>query len=331
MAKWRSEIHQLIHAFYNVEIASTNKRHFGIILTLIGFLLYAFYTILFQIETFRHKPRMDFASYFFEFGVFNLGVLLFFLLFLPIKGLPFFKCKMPHLVFTRGLFSVVCVWFYSLVSIWTSNIGNALLYSTDATWTLLVLAYLGVKVQKYGVYGILIGLAGVVIVYAYELSHLQDLIGGGFGLTSGFFLGLLIIMTRFIVQNDDALTIGFYQGVVGVITSFVIWIIAICFTSFSLPPFQGVLTMLFSGFVFGVALFCFVEAVMYAEAHIIGVISYFLPVFMIILEWIVYQKEISLPSLIGVILIISGGLITIYASYGQGVFPTKKLPGTHLP
>ena len=72
--------------------------------------------------------------------------------------------------------------------------------------------------------------------------------------------------------------------------------------------------MMFSGFLFALTLFCFIEAFYYTEVQIIAGVSFFLPVFNETFNWMINQTIVSTTTIIGSVIITIGGLMAIYAS-----------------
>ncbi|MFA5420032.1 MAG: hypothetical protein WC341_16380, partial [Bacteroidales bacterium] len=119
-----------------------SKRHLGIILTLVGFLLYAFYGVLFEMEEDRSLAPISIGTIFVEFCIFYFFMFLAYVPFCFAKGFRFFKCQNPKLIILRAIFSIICIWFFSIARIWNTHADNSILYSTDAIWVVIILLIL---------------------------------------------------------------------------------------------------------------------------------------------------------------------------------------------
>jgi len=317
----------LAEKHHQVPVVTTEKRHLGIILTFVGWMLLAFYTVFFQVNTLKPDQIISssLSELFIDFTIAHLSMGLFFFCFCIIRGVKFLKSKEPKLVATRSAFAIISLWCYTLSRVWTETVDNSMLYSTDAFWVVLLLAFLGIKVGRISVVGVLIGLLGVLYVYIYDLNSQYDLIGGFIGIASGLTLGVITIITTYLVKQDPPIRIGLYQSIFGVISSLILAIVFGLLEGWKFPDQTSVLTMIFSGFFFAMMLFCIWEAFYYTEAYIIGAISFFLPVFVEFINWIVTKETVPLSTIIGSIVISFGGLIVIFDSY----FKDKKIHRKH--
>ncbi|WP_420421691.1 DMT family transporter [Simkania sp.] len=302
---------------HQVPVVTQEKRHLGIILTFVGWMLLAFYTVFFQVETLQ--PNQIFTSslstLFIEFTIAHSAMFVFFFLFCIIRGVKFLKPKEPRLLFVRSITAIISLWCYSLSRVWTNTVDNSMLYSTDAFWVVIMLRLLGIKIRVAALIGILIGLAGVIYVYSYDIRTLYDLIGGTIGTLSGVTLALITIITCYLVKQDPPIRIGLYQSIIGIASSLLLAIIFGTIYGWKFPDYRSTLTMIFSGFFFAMMLFCIWEAFFYTETYIIGAISFFLPVFVEFINWIVTKETVASTTVTGSIIITIGGLIVIFDSY----------------
>lgn len=311
---------------HQVPVVTAEKRHLGIILTFVGWMLLAFYTVFFQVRTLNPNQILSNAlsELFIEFSLAHLSMGIFFLIFCLIRGRKFLKPKEPKLIIARSAFAIISLWCYSLSRVWTQTIDNSMLYSTDAFWVVLLLAFLGIKVGKTTIVGVLIGLAGVIFVYSFDIHSEYDLIGGVIGTTSGLTLGIITIITTYLIKQDPPIRIGLYQSIFGFISSLILAIIFGTIEGFKMPDQTAVLTMIFSGFFFALMLFCIWEAFYYTEAYIIGAISLFLPVFVEFINWIVTKETVPSSTIIGSVIISIGGIVVIWDSYAKDKKNGKK-------
>lgn len=199
--------------------------------------------------------------------------------------------------------------------IWSSNIDNSTLYSTDAFWLVLILYILHIPSPKGVGIGILLGTAGVGFIYYQDLSSESSIIGGLFGIFAAFLLAILIFLTRFMVRRDPPLRIGFYNSLIGV-TFFLAGTIVFGFIhGWELPNVSAVFLMIISGFIWAIALFCFLEAFYFTENHIIGAIGLFLSVFTEMFNLAVSGEIFSLATFWGILITSSGAIIVIISTY----------------
>lgn len=312
---FKEETRKIVEAHHEAPIIHPAKRHLGIILTIAGYLFLAIDTIFFQVEAFSKQALNSFYAIFFEFTVLHFIMFLTFLVFCLSQGKSYFRCNKPGYVLLRGVIGVAALFFYSLARIWSSNVDNSMLYSTDAFWLVFIL-FLITTLPSKGVWiGILLGTAGVLFIYSLDFSSVSDIIGGTFGTIAGFLLAVIIFLTRYMVRRDPPLRIGFYNSLIGLGVFFIGTVSCGFLESWGLPSSSAILLMTISGFIWALALFFFLEAFYFTENHIIGSIGLFLPIFTEVFNWAINNKTFSLATFIGLLVMGSGALIVIISTY----------------
>lgn len=314
--KYRA-LSKLAEEHHRIPTITAGKEHLGIILTILGWLSYALFTVLFEreVEMFHIKVSESLFQLFLEFSLFHFFMFLVFFAFSIPYGLRYFKSKEPVLLYWRVFFAVTGFWAYSFARVWTNTIDNSLLYSTDAGWVIVILMLLGIKISKISVTGIAISLIGVVAAFLF-LRSTHDVFGGILGAFSGFSLAVLTVITSYLIKQDPPLRIGLYQSSIGCISSFLLAIVFGFVQGWKLHiNFTEILTQCFSGFTFAFTLFCIWEAFYYIESYIIGALSFSLPVFLIVLGWILNSDQISPQTLLCSLIISLGSVLVIFDSY----------------
>jgi len=305
---------------HQVSIVKTQKRHLGIILTLIAVLLLAFYTLIFKKEYSEQNISRVMALAFVDFFLLHLFMSIIFFIFCISNGKKYLKPKEPKLIIWRSIFAILSFWFYSLAVIWSKKLDNSILYGTDAVWVAILLYPLGIKINKIALLGILVGFLGTIFVYFFDINSLYDFIGGILGTLSGLTLAIVVIMSSYMVKKDSPLRICLYNSLIGCIVSGIFYLFygfEIGWISLSM---NDIVLSIFSGFLFSLILFCFLEAYFYVESYVIASISYFLSVFIIIINWVILQKQLPLTTILGSFIIVLGSLIVISSSF----FKEKK-------
>ena len=328
LKKYRTLI-KLAEEHRQVPLVTNEKRHLGIILSIVGWLLFAFYTILFELEIKKQQVEVakSLTAIFIGFAIFHFFMFLVFLSFSLPRGIKFFKPKEPKLLYARSFFAIIGFATYSLSRVWTSVVDNSMLYSTDAFWIVIFLLLLGIKLKRVAIFGVIVGLIGILFIYWFDTKTLHDIIGGIFGSVSGFTLALITIITSYLVKQDPPLRIGLYQSFFGFMFFSFCSVIFGVFQGWQMPNFFDFVTMSFSGFFFAFTLFCIWEAFYYTESYIIGVLSYFLPVFIIVLGWILNQEPFTFNTFVGTFLLTLGSFIVVIASYLTNKGNRKKTFG----
>ena len=313
--RFGKEIRKVMEAHHEAPIIHPAKRHLGIFLTIAGYLFLAMYTVFFQAEAFSKYEVNSFYSIFFEFAVLHFVMFLTFLPFCLSQGKGYFRCNKPMYVFWRGVLGVAALFFYSLARIWSSNVDNSMLYSTDAFWLIFILYLVGIPSPKGVWIGILLGTCGVLYIYSLDLFSIRDIVGGFFGTIAGFLLAILIFLTRYMVRRDPPLRIGFYNSIIGLLAFSLGTIICGFSGGWECPKISAVFLMTVSGFIWALALFFFLEAFYFTENYIIGSLGLFLPTFTIIFNWVINKESFSFETLIGLLATGLGVIIVIIYSY----------------
>lgn len=283
-----------------------SKRYVGIIFTLVAWFLLGFCTVIFK-EPYQKNPA--FVNFFFQFASMFLVLLIFSI---P-KGLKFLKPVKLGLVLTRGFIAVITYYSYFIAKVWISDIDNSMLFSTDALIIPIILFFLlNIKIDVLGWIGILIGFIGIGFVYSFDikLNTFHGFLGGCTGIFSGFGLGVIVILTSYMVKNDPPLRIALYQSFIGTILSGIIVLF-----NWEMPQISDLLYMICTGTFFALALFLFLDSFFYTEPYVIGVLGYSLVFFVEIFNGIIYKETISSSTIIGSTLICTGGALTIWDSY----------------
>lgn len=328
------EVHNLVDAHYEAPIIHPKKRHLGIILTMAGYIFYAIYTVFFQVDAFRSHAINDPYALFFELTVLHFIMFMTFFAFCWSQGKRYFICTKPWFVFLRSFTAIGVLVFYSLARVWTSNVDNSMLYSTDAFWLIFFLYMLNIFIPKGVWAGVIIGTLGILYIWALDFTSTHDIIGGSFGTLSGVLLAITIFLTRYMVRRDPPLRIGFYNSLFGLVFFGIGTVIFGHIKGWELPHISTVPIMIVSGFIWALALFFFLEAFYYTETHIIGAIALFLPIFTETFNWAINNESLRWATLIGSIITGVGGLIVIIASYRndkKNPHKTKKFEQFEIP
>ncbi len=321
---FKTDIQKIKESFHEDPIIHKSQRHLGIILTIVGYILYALYTVFFQTEVFKNHASNSMYYIFFELTVLNFVMTLVFLIFCLGQGGNYFKCNRPLLVTTRGIFGFLIMIFYALSKAWSDKIDNSILYSTDSFWLILFLHFLHFRFPKGVWLGVIVGTVGIFFIYTFDSGSDQAITGASFGTLSGICLATVIFLTRYMIRRDPPLRICFYSALISFMGSAFCTFIFGLSETFELPTYSSMYVMAVSGLIWGLALFCFLESFYFSENHVIGSIAFFLPVFVETFNWEINSKILNWESLIGSIIMTLGGIIVIISTYRHD----KKRPNT---
>jgi drug/metabolite transporter (DMT)-like permease len=205
---------------------------------------------------------------------------------------------------------MITYYAYFASKIWIDVIDNSLLFSIDSlVIPLLMYIFFGVFIGRTAVIGLLAGFLGICFVNVFDFKFYSW--GGVIGISSGIGLAFIVVITSYMVKKDSPLVIAFYQSLIGVVSAGVL----MCFTGWKSLDLINLTSIICQAVFFAVALFLFLDAFYYTEAHIIGALGYTLTLFIIFLEALILGKVIDLYSLVGTILVCGGGLTVIINRY----------------
>ncbi len=301
---------------HHVPVVDPSNFHLGILFTAIGWILISLYTAV--IEKIALTSTIDtsssFSYLFAEFSVFHLAMLAVLLIFSASQGKHYFICKKPTLVITRGVIAYVSFISYSIAKISTDTIDNTILYSLDPFWLIVILWFVGIKVKRSLTLVMAIGAVSLIFIYHEDLIAHSPL-SWFFGTSSGLTLAIITLMTSYMIKQDPPLRIGLYHSAIGLFFSLTLLCIGIISGDRYLPSLSNLLSMAFSGVLFAIALFCFLQAFYYTESYIISVTSFTLPLFTLWSSWIVNNKLFSTSSFIGTMVTSIATLFVFFLAY----------------
>ncbi len=312
---------RVAHEHHQVPKVDAGKYHLGIILTAIAWILIAQYTSILEKINQHQPPSM--AERMTKFGILmciiHFTMLTVYSFFVLIGKKGYYKCENPKGVIARGCGSFVSFLTFSLAKIATDSIDNTILYSLDPLWILLIMAYIGISIPKTQRVMIIFGIITMLFVLREDLAN-HSLLSWICGTVSGQTLALITLMTSYLIKRDPPLRIGFYNGVIGLIGSVIFTLISSIFSGFPEISTFDIFSMIYSGIIFSIALFCFFESFYYTEAYIISVTSLVLPIFMIWNGWLIDVSTFNLDSLIGTSI---AAVVTLYVFFAE-YFEEKK-------
>lgn len=236
----------------------------------------------------------------------NLICLVLFLPWFAKKGFSRLKTKRIGLHLTRdvtGLFAFFAL-FFSIKMIPLTN--AMLLNNTAPLWIPFVIyTWLRIRIKKYLWWGMVIGFLGIIFILKPGGDAFQ--VGSFLGLASGVLLGIALVALRRLAVTEPADRILFIYCL---FSTFITAPFAISdWTSFS--PINW-LFMLGTGISLMFAQLLISHSFSHGKASILAPIAYTAVLFSGILEWLIWDRIPGLLSIMGMILVIIGGILSIY-------------------
>jgi len=231
------------------------------------------------------------------------------------QGWPLLKTTRKGLHLTRdfcGVMSFFCL-FLSLKSI--SLVDGVLLQNTAPLWIPLVaFVWLKIKVRGHIWWGMLLGFLGIILILKPGFGVLN--IASLLGVASGIFLAVALISIRRLASTEPTTRILFYYFLFGTIVT-----LPFLFIHFVTPSLKDFLYMLGVGISMYIAQMLITYSFKHGKASTYAPIAYSAVVYSGILGWLIWNTIPDFLSLIGLLLVIIGGLISLYYE--------RKLAKTH--
>lgn len=282
------------------------RRYVGILFILFAWFMLALSTVT---STTISPGIPNFVTFFFNF----LSGLIFYSIFYFLKGLKFLKMQQPFLVLLRGSLGIVTYYLFVFSKIWANGVDYSILLSMESIFVpIFMSAILKVKYQIPVWLGVSIGFLGVGLLSTFNVNVFSS--AGIAGVSSGALLAIMVMLTSIIVYNDAPPRIAFYQLLIGVIISGIIALF-----NWQTPSLHDLGVMSYSGLLYALALFLFLDAFYYTEPHIIAMLGYSLVFFTEFIDWISNGIIPSSGTIYGFIFIIVGGYIVIFNSYKRDI------------
>lgn len=215
------------------------------------------------------------------------------------------KLKFPGATLLMGAVEGLSIYFYYLALETTTITNTTLLVYTAPVWSVLLAAlFLGERVEKRTVWGILASLAGVVVVS--DMSKLSvdpvNMKGSVYALLAGFFYSAMAISSKRVAEKTTPLYAAFWQYLVIIFMSL----------PFALPLTVPQLTsnmpsLLYLGWAAGgVAFILYMEGIARVKGQVIQVIT-MLEILVASLSGILLLGEgVTVQTIIGASLILAG-------------------------
>lgn len=237
-----------------------------------------------------------------------------------ITGWAFFAC---HAVLIQKIgikirdfplilvFALICVTgFYGSYQL-AVNLGGAakasvLLYTAPAWVAVMALVFLGEKITRQALIGIIAGMAGVILISISSgntVDHNFSWAGIFFGLMAGFTYALYFIFGKKLFTRYQAVTVFSWILILGALS-------LIPFIEFTAPTRTSWFALIFLGFLSTyLAYFFYAQGLVRLRASQAAVIATMEPVVAAFLAYLFWQENLGIWGYAGALLIICGVII----------------------
>lgn len=315
-----------IHYVRNHQIlVDPHKRVYGIIYTLIGWFLIAFSLTVFSPGSAPLPFSLSFLI------IFVSGTVLLYIISriesVSLKvSLNTDKDQKTHfdvssrktLIFVRGLVAIISYVGLSIAGKFIGVVKSSSIFGADAlVYALLMWWILKEKRSPLDWLGIFIATVGVAIPFVANSASSGVFIsvsGGIIGLISSVFMSIIFFLNAVMVRHEPATRIAFYQCLIGAVVAILICICTLGLIFKALPSISlhNILSAVWTGLAYALALICFFRAFLYTEIILIAISGYALDPMTALLNLIYGGNDSTLANLITIALIIIGTAILYY-------------------
>jgi len=222
------------------------------------------------------------------------------------KGTKFIKTDylVTHII--RSVGGWLCFLFYYLAIDHIPLVDAALLRSASPLYVPVVIWFMTRKTLPIVQWlPLILGFLGVGLVLRPDAGSINIWYFVGF--LSAVFLAISMVYTRKLTFTEPSQRILFYYFLISFIGSLPFMILG-----WKPLPWYALPYLLFIGLSIYMALWLYTRAYMYAQAILVSPFSYFGVVFSGLLGWIFWDHIPGFISLAGIVLIVFGGIITVF-------------------
>jgi len=197
------------------------------------------------------------------------------------------------------------------------SLVNTVLLSNTAPLFIPIIVWLwkGVRIGKRLWMGVLIGFIGIAIIL--RPNHQIINVGALFALGAAICLSISAIAKRRLVKTEPIHTILFYYFLICTFLS-----IPFSFENWKPLSAETLLLLCLLGVFFSCAQLLFLHALRYAKPSFLGPFNYSAIVYGVIIQWLVWGNLPTLWTVVGIIVVCTGGIITI--TRGKEISSAKK-------
>jgi len=226
--------------------------------------------------------------------------------------------EQPGFHLLRSLMLTLATLFF-FTAIKTNPIPNALtlLFVSPLIVAMLAPFVLGERFDIFIGVGVLIGFVGVVIVLQPDTAQFRPSLV--YALVSGFCYALYIITTRKLTLSGAPLLTLFYTAIVGTLV-----LGPMAASDWVVPDLVGSLMAAAMGLVAAISHFMIIKAFEYSTASELSPFGYFEIIVAMILSFFVFSFVPTYEAVVGLIIIISSGLLVSWRAMKNNRTTTKQ-------
>ncbi|NGX38102.1 MAG: Riboflavin transporter [Chlamydiae bacterium] len=220
----------------------------------------------------------------------------------------------------RALAGYICYAFIFL-AVQRIPLVNIVLLSNSAPLFIPIVIWLWKRVKiRAGLWvGISIGFVGIAVILRPG-AHLIN-VGALFGVGAAICMAISMIAQRRLVKSEPLYTILFYYFLISTILS-----IPFIIEKWTPLDASTLFILLTIGVLFVIGQLFFITAFKYEKPSFLGSFNYSAVVYGALIEWLFWDHFPSLLTIVGILIVCTGGIITILQGNGRGFTSMPKGP-----
>lgn len=208
----------------------------------------------------------------------------------------------------RGIAGWLCFYTYYAALSQVPLVDASLLRNAAPIFVPLVAwLWVGTRVPAKRWLPLLLGFAGIALILQPGATSINR--GHLFGLLSGLTLAGSMVGTRLLSHTDRPSLILFYYTLISLVCSLPLGIYY-----WQPVPLWALPYLMFNGLSVFLAMWLYTKAYSYAKPSVVSPISYFGVVLSGFIGWLIWQHLPSETALVGTLMVIGAGMLTLYLS-----------------
>lgn len=199
---------------------------------------------------------------------------------------------------------------FFFMAIKQTTIANAVFahYTSPLFAALLAPLFLGEQLEKKTILALLISMTGLFFLGYKDLRlSAQHLLGLGYGVASGLFFGLSILLIKKLMEKTTAAAMLFYQSLVPV----VLLLPSVFLLPLSMTPGQLSILVGYALVMYMIGSIFFVIACKHVKAQYVGIFAYFEPLSSTLYAALLFAEIPSALAVLGAGMVVGGGALLL--------------------
>jgi drug/metabolite transporter (DMT)-like permease len=214
-----------------------------------------------------------------------------------------------HIVRNVVHFSATYLWFVGIVSIPMAEVF-ALEFTTPLWTALLAWIFLGERLGRRRMLGVLLGFCGVLIILRPGIAIIHPAAMAVMGAAVG--LAVVYVLTKSVIKQDSPWTILFWMNLVQLPISLALSLPTWIWPSVSLAPWVLIVGIAGFGVHYSIS-----KALIYADASLVVPFDFLRLPLISVVAWILYNEFLDPFVFIGAAIIVGGSVLNVRRGLSQ--------------